>query len=147
MNEAETRAEYIDPALKVAGWGVVEGSRVEREYGITLGRLQGAGKRSRPDIADYVLSYKGHRLAVIEAKKVDLSETEGAAQAKRYAERPGVDLLQKPDSGNDTNKPAADQPQAAPPRDGLAPCRDRRTLNWKAANNHQRYSLDRRHDV
>ncbi len=22
MNEAETRAEYIDPALKVAGWGV-----------------------------------------------------------------------------------------------------------------------------
>ncbi|MFZ2654639.1 MAG: hypothetical protein WAX69_06945 [Victivallales bacterium] len=30
MNEAETRAEYIDPALK-AGWGVVEGSRPWRE--------------------------------------------------------------------------------------------------------------------
>jgi type I site-specific restriction endonuclease len=28
MNEAETRAEYIDPALKAAGWGVVEGSRL-----------------------------------------------------------------------------------------------------------------------
>ena len=27
MNEAETRAEHIDPALKAAGWGVVEGSR------------------------------------------------------------------------------------------------------------------------
>jgi type I restriction enzyme R subunit len=27
MNEAETRAEYIDPALAAAGWGVVEGSR------------------------------------------------------------------------------------------------------------------------
>ena len=26
MNEAETRAEQIDPALKAAGWGVVEGS-------------------------------------------------------------------------------------------------------------------------
>lgn len=26
MNEAETRAEHIDPALKAAGWGVVEGS-------------------------------------------------------------------------------------------------------------------------
>jgi type I restriction enzyme R subunit len=39
MNEAETRAEHIDPALKVAGWGVVEGSRVLREHGITLGRL------------------------------------------------------------------------------------------------------------
>jgi len=25
MNEAETRAEHIDPALKAAGWGVVEG--------------------------------------------------------------------------------------------------------------------------
>ena len=30
-NEAETRAELIDPALKAAGWGVVEGSRVRRE--------------------------------------------------------------------------------------------------------------------
>ena len=24
MNEAETRAEHIDPALKAAGWGVVK---------------------------------------------------------------------------------------------------------------------------
>jgi len=46
MNEAETRAELIDPALRVAGWGVVEGSRVRREE-ITLGRLQGAGARAR----------------------------------------------------------------------------------------------------
>ena len=30
MNEAETRAEHIDPALKAAGWGVVEGSRFHR---------------------------------------------------------------------------------------------------------------------
>jgi type I restriction enzyme R subunit len=27
MNEAETRADYIDPALKAAGWGVVEGQQ------------------------------------------------------------------------------------------------------------------------
>jgi len=32
MNEAETRAELIDPALKAAGWGVVEGSKILREY-------------------------------------------------------------------------------------------------------------------
>jgi hypothetical protein len=32
MNEAETRADYIDPALKAAGWGVVEASRIRREY-------------------------------------------------------------------------------------------------------------------
>jgi type I site-specific restriction endonuclease len=56
MNEAETRAEHIDPALKAAGWGVVEGSRVLREHGITTGRLQGAGQRARAEIADYVLT-------------------------------------------------------------------------------------------
>jgi len=27
-NEAETRAEHIDPALKAAGWGVADGSRI-----------------------------------------------------------------------------------------------------------------------
>jgi type I restriction enzyme R subunit len=85
MNEAETRAELIDPALKSAGWGVVEGSRVRREL-ITLGRLQGAGRRASQDIADYVLFYKGQKLAVIEAKRRDAQDTEGVGQAKRYAE-------------------------------------------------------------
>ena len=84
MNEAETRAELIDPALKKAGWGVVEGSRVRREV-ITLGRLQGAGERAKQDIADYVLVYRSHKLAVIEAKRRNLPDTEGVAQAKRYA--------------------------------------------------------------
>jgi len=27
MNESETRAELIDPALKAAGWGVVDASK------------------------------------------------------------------------------------------------------------------------
>jgi len=86
LNEADTRAELIDPALKEAGWGVVEASRVRREV-ITLGRLQGGGKRARQDIADYVLTYRGQKLAVIEAKKRSLPVTEGLAQTKRYAER------------------------------------------------------------
>jgi type I restriction enzyme, R subunit len=86
MNEAETRAELIDPALKEAGWGIVAGSRVGREV-ITLGRLQGAGQRSKQDIADYVLFYKGQKLAVIEAKRHDLPDTEGIGQAKKYAEK------------------------------------------------------------
>jgi hypothetical protein len=47
MNEAETRAEHIDPALKAAGWGVVEGSRVRREVPITPGRIEGLGRRPR----------------------------------------------------------------------------------------------------
>ena len=84
MNEAETRAELIDPALKAAGWGVVEASRVRREE-ITAGRLQGAGMRAARDIADYVLTYRNHKLAVIEAKRRDLPDTEGLAQAKKYA--------------------------------------------------------------
>jgi len=85
MNEAETRAEHIDPALKAAGWGVVEGSRIHREYSITLGRIEGHGKRGKELTADYVLVYRTHKLAVIEAKAWDEALTEGMAQAKNYA--------------------------------------------------------------
>ena len=87
MNEAETRAEHIDPALKTAGWGVVEGSRILREYPITLGRIEGHGRRAKPLIADYVLVYRTHKLAVVEAKAWDEELTEGVAQAKHYAEK------------------------------------------------------------
>ena len=90
MNEAETRAEHIDPALKAAGWGVVDGSRVLREHGITLGRLQGNAKRARAEVADYVLVYRNTQLAVIEAKAWDKPATEGVGQAKGYAKRLGV---------------------------------------------------------
>ena len=86
MNDAETRAELIDPALKEAGWGVVELSRVRREM-IAPGRLQGGGRRSQEDIADYVLVYRNQKLAVIEAKRRDAAVTEGLAQAKRYSEK------------------------------------------------------------
>jgi type I restriction enzyme R subunit len=89
MNEAETRAEHIDPALKAAGWGVVDGSRVLREHRITLGRLQGGG-RARPEIADYVLMYRNTKLAVIEAKAWDRPYTEGVGQAKAYAAKLAV---------------------------------------------------------
>ncbi|MEJ7591175.1 MAG: hypothetical protein WKF77_06470 [Planctomycetaceae bacterium] len=85
MNEAETRAEYIDPALAGAGWGVVEGSRIRREYPITLGRLEGHGRRGKALTADYVLSYRNTKLAVVEAKAWDKLLTEGVGQAKDYA--------------------------------------------------------------
>ncbi len=85
MNEAETRAEHIDPALKAAGWGVVEGSRIRREYPITPGRIEGHGRRGKPLIADYVLEYRNTKLAVNEAKAWDEELTEGVAQAKNYA--------------------------------------------------------------
>jgi hypothetical protein len=53
MNEAETRAEHIDPALKAAGWGVVDGSKIRREYLIAPGRLEGHGRRGKPLCADW----------------------------------------------------------------------------------------------
>lgn len=76
MNEAETRAEHIDPALKAAGWGVVEGSRIRREYPVTLGRIEGHGKRGKALTADYVLEYRNTKLAVVEAKAWDKLLTE-----------------------------------------------------------------------
>ena len=85
MNEAETRAEYVDPALKAAGWGVVEGSRLRREYPIAPGRLEGHGKRGKALTADYVLEYRNTKLGVVEAKALDEELTEGVAQAKNYA--------------------------------------------------------------
>jgi type I restriction enzyme R subunit len=90
MNEAETRAEHIDPALKAAGWGVAEGSRILREYPITLGRIEGHGRRAKPLIADYILVYRNTKLAVVEAKAFGESLTEGLAQAKDYAGKTGV---------------------------------------------------------
>lgn len=87
MNEAETRAEYIDPKLKEAGWGEMEGTKVLREFRITEGRIQVGGTRTKPEIADYVLVYKNQKLAVIEAKQESSSATEGVAQAKEYAEK------------------------------------------------------------
>lgn len=85
MNEAETRAEHVDPALKEAGWGVLDGSRTLREYSITLGRIESNGKRGKPLAADYVLVYRNHKLAVVEAKAWDKPLTEGVGQAKDYA--------------------------------------------------------------
>lgn len=84
MNESETRAELIDPKLKEAGWGNVEGSKVLREYHITAGKIQ-VGGRGKKQIADYILVYKGTKLAVIEAKSAELEVGEGVMQAKQYA--------------------------------------------------------------
>jgi type I restriction enzyme R subunit len=90
VNEAETRAEHTDPALKAAGWGVAEGSRVLREYPITPGRIEGQGRRGQPLSADYVLVHRNHKLAVIEAKAWDKPLTEGVGQAKDYADKMDV---------------------------------------------------------
>ncbi|MBU2233945.1 DEAD/DEAH box helicase family protein [Patescibacteria group bacterium] len=91
MNEAETRAEYIDPKLKESGWGEIEGSKVHREFHITDGKIQTGGTRGKPEIADYILVYKNRKIGVIEAKAENLEATEGVVQAKAYAEKLQID--------------------------------------------------------
>jgi type I restriction enzyme R subunit len=84
MTEDETRAELIDPKLRESGWEM-DDAKVNRNFPITGGRIQTGGRRSQAIFADYVLSYKGIKLAVIEAKKADLGYGEGVVQAKDYA--------------------------------------------------------------
>ncbi len=85
MNEADTRAELIDPKIKQAGWGELAESRVQREYNINAGEIRSGGIRTGQMKADYVLAYKNRKLAVVEAKSVEVEVGEGVAQAKLYA--------------------------------------------------------------
>ena len=41
MNESQTKHDFIDPALKEAGWGFVDGSRIRLEFPIMQERLVG----------------------------------------------------------------------------------------------------------
>lgn len=72
MNEAQTRLDKIDPKLRDAGWGIVPGSKilVEQSAYIAPGRITTTGHKN-PKKADYILEYKGMKLAVIEAKSDD----------------------------------------------------------------------------
>src|SRR3989344_211979 len=87
MNESETRAEYIDPKLKEAGWGEVEGSKILREFRITDGKIQTGGTRGKPEIIDYVLQYRNRKIGTVEAKSIDFSVTEGKEQAISAAKK------------------------------------------------------------
>ncbi len=91
MNEADTRAELIEPQLRLSGWGVVDGSRILREYHITKGRLQSPGIPQKPLIADFILEYNNRKIATIEAKSDELDVAEGVMQAKQYAAKMEID--------------------------------------------------------
>jgi type I restriction enzyme R subunit len=86
-NESETRAELISPKLALDGWGKAGHSIIRREVSITAGRILGGGKRDSKLSADYVLEFQGRKLAAVEAKRENLSYTEGVRQAKDYATR------------------------------------------------------------
>jgi type I restriction enzyme R subunit len=69
VNEYETRAEHITPALKAAGWGVLEGSKIEYEYQVTNCRIVGAGK---PRGGSRLASLYQQKLAALDALKKSL---------------------------------------------------------------------------
>jgi type I restriction enzyme R subunit len=87
MNEAETRAELIDPKLRDDGWDpkLNPEVKVHREYVISIGKLRSSGGREKELKVDYVLKYHNRMLAVVEAKSEERSVSEGVAQAKDYA--------------------------------------------------------------
>ena len=87
MNESDTRLKKIDPALRASGWGVVEGSDIfteQRAYMLAPGRIVTKAKRN-PDKIDYLLTYRGVKIAIVEAKKDELDVSAGVEQAKKYA--------------------------------------------------------------
>ena len=87
MNEAETRLTYIDPELRSKNWGFEfnNQTRIRPEFPVTPGRIEGHGRRGNSLSADYVLEHRNRKLAVVEAKRWDLSVSEGVNQAKDYA--------------------------------------------------------------
>ena len=85
-NEAETRAELIDPALNELGWKSQNNIKVSREYEIDRGRILAGGKSAKKKVADYLLTVNDQDLAVIEAKSEEKLLGEGVAQAKLYAQ-------------------------------------------------------------
>lgn len=82
--EADTRANYIDPALKAASWQPVN---IKREHYFTDGRKMAGGVRGRRCFVDYLLHKDNRYLAVIEAKKESEHPTKGLQQAIDYANK------------------------------------------------------------
>lgn len=89
MDESTTRRKKIDPALYAVGWEQVPVSEIlneQRAYLIAPGRVEKIPMNRHPKKVDYILEYKGIKLAVIEAKADELPVEVGIAQAKLYAE-------------------------------------------------------------
>ncbi len=89
LNEADTRAQLIDPAIHRRGW--TEDLVRREETAGTIEIVHGKARRRSRGTVDYVLRVKVHvatqpvALALIEAKKESLPAGHGLDQAKGYA--------------------------------------------------------------
>jgi type I restriction enzyme R subunit len=88
--EADTRANFIDPALKDSNW---KSEHIVREYAFTDGRKLPGGKRGKRIWVDYLLKNNNLNIGIIEAKRESLQPTEGLEQVKSYGKMLGVDLV------------------------------------------------------
>ena len=82
FSESDTRSKFIDQKLKNDGW---QENSIIREYYFTDWRKLLWNARWKRKFVDYILSYKWIKLAIIEAKKLDLEATEWLDQVKEYA--------------------------------------------------------------
>ena len=92
LTEEDTKVRYITPALRKSGWSMnyllMEYSLKADRYKIVPGENRAekvkASKRNNPD---YILCrYTNMPLAVLEAKRLGMSDSEGIDQAKTYAQ-------------------------------------------------------------
>ena len=90
ISEADTRANYIDPALRKSDWSP---ENIEREYYFTDGRKLFGNKRGKRLFVDYLLKFNNSSLAIIEAKKADEHPTKGLQQAIDYAQKLGIYIV------------------------------------------------------
>jgi type I restriction enzyme R subunit len=89
MNEADTRAKLIDPAIHARGWTEDLIKCEETEKAVEI--VEGKPRRSARGRTDYTLRIKANptaqpvAVALIEAKAEDLPPTHGLEQGKGYA--------------------------------------------------------------
>ncbi len=99
LNEADTRAKLIDPAIKARGWTEDHIRRETTMPRIDLDPSTGRAKRRGSGRSDYLLRYRLNPgtqpvpLALIEAKAEDKAPGHGMEQAKGYRERHNVPFV------------------------------------------------------
>ncbi len=81
INEAQTRKQYIDQALKQAGWNTI----VPYENGAVYSNEAIEEYPTASGPADYVLFFEGKPIAVVEGKKVAVGPQNVLQQALRYS--------------------------------------------------------------
>ena len=99
MNEADTRAKLIDPALHACGWTQAMVWREVTKPRIEIDTIEGKARRRGGGRVDYLLRYALNAttqpvaLALIEAKAEALAPGHGLEQAKGYRARHNVPFV------------------------------------------------------